>query len=134
MVAGDTALHSTDPDQSAQLLLKGDGRAAALIVKDKSGGQHLLSIDGENKAFALLVSGHAIGVDESGIHMTSGNGQHGISITNDSVHIKGSVVLGGTIPVVGQQLATATTAQWGAGAGLPALGPFLPANGVFVGI
>ena len=127
---GDGMVCAPHPNKAVRVLHKGEGRAWAVVIDDADGNQAVLTLAGK-EGFAINVHGHQIGVNKQGIAMSSRNGANGISITDAQVHIKGTVLLGGMVPIPGQTLATSTMVGW---ATTPTPGPLLPVLGVFVGL
>lgn len=132
--AGDRCSHAPHPNKSVQILFKGEKRTLAMVVEGKDGKQRIQSLSDDG--FMLLVHGHAINVTKQAIAMSSANGQHGITISDSGVHVRGTVVLGGMLPIAGHTLATNTFAGWSAPTMTTAAGgsPMAPVFGVFVGL
>jgi hypothetical protein len=131
MKPGDTVLHSTGPNLSAQVQLKEDKRQVVLATTKVDKKQLLLVLDGKNEKFQLVVNGAMIQIDKSGaIDMCSPNGQNGITISNDSVWIRGSIQLGGATPNPALKLALCPPTGSPGG---PASVPLIAAPGVNIG-
>lgn len=130
---GDLIVHSVGESQSAQLQLKDGTRQAVLATKSKkTGKQMLVVLDGEDGVIQVLANGGAFQIDADGnIAMSSPNGQNGISVTNDNVWIRGSVLLGGqkADPIWKVMLGPATGSPGGA-----ASVPMIAAPGVNIGM
>lgn len=131
---GDRCSHAPHPNKAVQVLFKGEQRTLAMVVEGKDGKQRIQSISDDG--YTLLVHGHAISITKSDISLSSANGQHGLTISNSGVHVRGTVILGGMLPVTGHTLATNTIVGWQAPTMTTAAGgsPMLPVFGVFVGM
>jgi hypothetical protein len=128
---GDTILHTTGPEQSAQLQLKEKKRQAVLATKDSKQKQIVLSLDGKADSVTIAAFGYIVQIQrDSGINLCSKNGKNGISITDDCVHIRGNVVLGGmvAIPAMAPMMGPVTGSPGG-----PASVPLIAAKGVTFG-
>lgn len=132
---GDTVVHSTGPNQAAQLQLKEKKKQAVLCTKGSDGKQILLSLDGKNDKVTLAAFGLAFNFDNATktISLMSANGQNGLVIGNSGVQLIGQLVLnnGGG----GQLLFATGTAAQIAGIGAAGGGPagMVPAKGAFAG-
>jgi len=128
---GDTILHTTGPEQSAQLQLKEEKRQAVLATKDTKQKQIVLSLDGKSDTVTLAAFGYVIQVQrEDGVNICSRNGKNGITVNDDVVHIRGTVVLGGMAPVPGMALMMGpVTGSPGGQASVP----LIAAKGVTIG-
>jgi hypothetical protein len=98
---GDTIVHSTGPSKAAQLQLKEEKKQAVLVTRGSDNKQMILVLDGKDDHVTIAAFGHAFRMDKQGVHMSSRNGVNGISITDELVHIKGTVMLGGLAPLSG---------------------------------
>ena len=131
LAPGDTCLHATGAKSHAKVLLKEDQAVAALITTDKRGKNMLISLEGEEERVTIAALGYAVQITrEGGITMSSRNGQHGITISDSGVHVRGAVVLGGMVPAPG--LALMLGPQTGSPGGAGSM-PMVPAIGVTVG-
>jgi hypothetical protein len=127
---GDTCLHATGPKSHAKVLLKEKKSVAAVMTTDKRGKNMVISLEGEDERLTIAALGYAIQITrDGGIAMSSRNGQHGITISDQGVHVRGNVVLGGSVPLPGMAL------MMGPQSGQPAGGAvvLMPAMGVTVG-
>jgi hypothetical protein len=121
MQGGDTVVHSTGPNQAAQLQLKEKKRQAALVSKDTTGTTMVFLMDGKNDKVQLAAFGHIFEMSKNnGICLVEKTGAAGIQIKDGLVSIFGTVVLGGRTPLA------------------PVLGGLTgpaaaPAKGVFIG-
>lgn len=107
---GDTVVHSTGPNQAAQLQLKEAKKQAVLVTKGSDGKQILLVLDGKNDKVTLAAFGCAINIEKAGksISLMSPNGQSGIVITDSGVQVVGKLMTGAPVP--GLQVAMGTPA------------------------
>jgi hypothetical protein len=130
---GDTIIHTTGPSQAAQLQLKEAKRQSVLCTKDTQDKQMVVMLDGKNDKVAVLAFGYVIQIDrDTGISLSSKNGQHGIEITDSGVLVRGKVQLGGKAAPPGMCMAAATPATWAAIMALT--GPVTPLMGVSGGL
>ena len=100
MKAGDTVVHSTGPEQAAQLQLKEEKRQCALVTKGSNGKTMGLFLDGEKDQGMMTVGGCVIEISDGGISMTDKTGKAGIIIKNGVVAILGQIILGGKVPSI----------------------------------
>lgn len=119
LAPGDSCLHSTGPEQAAQVVCKEESRTVALVTKGPDGKNIVLVVDGQNERVQVFGFGHAIEMSrDQGIVLSSGDAT--LQIHAGVISLVGTVVLGGRIPV------------------MPVLGgtspPGAPIPGVFVGI
>lgn len=120
MKPGDTVVHSTGPEQAAQLQLKEAKKQAVLCTKGSDGRQVLVLLDGANDKLQIIAFGALIEMtSENGVVLTSETGGASIQLKGDTAIITATnVILGGRTPVAPVL------------AGAP---PGAPAPGVFVG-
>jgi len=108
MKAGDTVVHSTGPEQAAQLQLKEEKRQCALVTKGSNKKTVGVFLDGKDDKVTVTGFGMVIEIsDEYGISLVGKDGTAGISIHDGRVTIFGEVVLGGKtpfMPVAGQAI------------------------------
>lgn len=125
LAPGDTVVHSTGPNQAAQLQLKEAKKQAVLCTKGSDGKQILLVLDGKNDKVTLAAFGLAFNFDKATktISLMSANGQNGLVIGDSGVQILGQVLHNSGGPLF---LACGTVANINT-AGL------FPVKGVFVG-
>lgn len=128
---GDTVLHSTGPNKAAQCLLKEKKKQAALMSKGPDGKQMMVLVDGKNGKIQLLAFGNVIEMSKDGINLSCG--ANGITITDDGVHIRGTVLVGGMVAPPGMCMAVASPASWGALSAL-AGSPITPIMGATGGL
>lgn len=100
MRPGDTVVHSTGPNQAAQLQLKETKRQAVLATKGSDGRQVIVMLDGANDKIQILGFGCMIQLNkEDGCMLTSETGAASIQLKGDTISLTGTVVLGGRTPV-----------------------------------
>jgi hypothetical protein len=99
MEPGDTVLHSTGPNQAAQLQLKERKRQAALVTKTKSGKTMAQILDGDlEKAQLIHPTGAIFEMDEKGdISLLNASGC-GFLIQGEHIHAVGTMVAGNGPP------------------------------------
>lgn len=95
---GDTCVHTTGPGNVAQLHLKQEKKAAALVVTDANGKNLVFLLDGKNRKVQLFANGAAIEVDSEGDISLLGKGGGGILIQGADVCINGNLKLPGMPP------------------------------------
>jgi len=99
MGPGDTVLHSTGPEQAAQVQLKEKKRQVVLATKDSSGETMMVILDGKNDAVQIVGAGHAFKMSrKDGISLVDSSGKAGIQIKDGVVSIFGALVFGGRTP------------------------------------
>lgn len=125
---GDTVVHSTGPNQSAQLQLKEESRQAALATTDAAGKGMIVLLDGKAKEIQISGFGMLFKMSPSGITLT--NGDATILMQGKTIALGGEVILGGLTPNPAQKLMTGPPTGSPGG---PASVPLLPAMGVAVG-
>ncbi len=109
--AGDTILHSTGPNEAAQVQCKEDKRQVVIYTKDSSGKGVVVVVDGKNDQIQLVGFGMIIEMSkENGIKLDGGGGasiliQGGDLYLNGAIHIAGippgTTLCASTVPVVG---------------------------------
>lgn len=129
MKPGDTVLHSTGPNQAAQIQLKEEKRQAVLLTEDASGFTMMVLLDGKNQKAQILASGAIIEVNKQGnISLFDASGG-GILIKDGNTHITGELICGnGQSPFKGM-LGPPTGSPGG-----PAAAPLTAVRGVSVGL
>lgn len=95
---GDTCVHTTGPGNVAQLHLKQEKKAAALVVTDVNGDNQVLILDGKNRKFQLFANGAAVEIDDGGDISLVNAGGAGILIQGQDVCINGNLKLPGMPP------------------------------------
>lgn len=97
---GDTVVHSTGPQQAAQLQLKEAKRQAILSTKTSDGKTAVCGLDGVKNQFAVAILGYMLEISEAnGIVLADKTGTAGIQIKDGIASVFGTVVLGGRTPV-----------------------------------
>jgi hypothetical protein len=105
---GDSVLHTTGPEEIAQVRVQQGKRSASVIVKDADGKHMMLLLDGKNKKAQVLARGAAIEIDENGDISLLGKGGGGIMIQGGKVVINGELKIPGMPP--GMQIVCAPIA------------------------
>jgi hypothetical protein len=131
MKPGDTVLHTTGPNEVAQVQLKEKKRQAMLVTRRKNGEMMIINLDGAEDVVHIAAFKFVIQITpDGGIEMSSANGKNGITISDDVVWVRGNVVLGGATPIPGMALMIGPAIGSPGG---PAGAPLIPAMGVAVG-
>ncbi len=95
---GDTVVHSTGPNQAAQLQLKEAKRQAALVSKTANGETLVVYLDGKNETLNALTPWGRIEISkQNGVVLSSSTGQARIQLTGDKVILTGTLMLGGAM-------------------------------------
>lgn len=128
---GDTIVHTTGPQQAAQLQLKEEKRQAVLVTKGTDGTQVLLVLDGKNDKVTLAAFGFVFNIDKTSASLVSPNGQNGLVVSDSGVHVMGKVILGGRTPnpAMSIMLGPLTGSPGGSTSA-----PMVAAPGVFIGV
>jgi hypothetical protein len=116
MDPGDTVLHSTDPDQTAQVRVQGKKKSASIVVKGADGKHMMVLLDGKNGKLQVMAKGACIEIDDSGDISLLGKGGGGILIQGNEVSINGILKLPGIPPL--HQIVTLEVAGMGTLTGL----------------
>lgn len=130
---GDTVLHSTGPQQAAQVQLKEQKRQAALVSKNKNGRTMAVIVDGDGDKIQIVGDGVTFEMTGNG-DVTITNGQASILLQGKTICLDGDVILGGTTPdpvnkIMASPAVAPVVAPFAAGtAGQPAVA----AKGVFL--
>lgn len=124
---GDTVVHTTGPQQAAQLQLKEEKRQAALVSEDTTGKTMMFMLDGKGDKIQLTAFGSIIEISRDGISIVSAGD---IVLSGKTVSIQGQVILGGATPNPAMRVMTAPTASPGGAGALP----MVPAPGIFIGV
>jgi len=129
---GDTILHSTGPNKAAQVQCKEEKRQLVICTQDVDGNQQIFLLDGKNKKVQILANGAIWQIDEKGnTDICSPNGGNGITVSNDAVWLRGTVILGGANPV--PAMFSIMLGPIAGSPGGPASVPLTAAKGVFIG-
>ncbi len=127
---GDTVLHSTGPNNAAQVQLKEEKRQAVLTAKTESEDDLVIFCDGKNKQIQLVTPWGRVEISEdNGVVLASDTGEARIQLKGNQVIITGSIVLGGATPT-GFVLYSVAPIPLTGSAG----GPGVPAPGVYIGV
>lgn len=118
---GDTVLHSTGPQQAAQVQLKEKKRQAVFRTVDTRGKDMALVLDGKNDKVQLTAFGHMFEMNRDAIVLTHRGGAT-LVLDANLIALLSTVVLGGKTPFA--------PVHSGAGVGSTSI----PTPGVFVGV
>lgn len=115
--SGDTVLHSTGPNQSAQIQLKEDKKQACIVTKNDNLKDFGLFIDGKKNSLTLTVPGGGmISIDsDNGVVLSSESGEASIQLKGGNIVFNGNLMLNGydsNVPLT-QNVGPATTALKG---------------------
>ena len=124
---GDTVVHSTGPNEAAQLQLKEEKRQAALVSEDSRGNTMMFMLDGKNDKIQLTAFGNIIELSRDGITIVSAGD---LTLSGKTVSIQGQVILGGKTPNPAMRVMTAPAPSPGGVGSLP----MVPAPGIFIGV
>ncbi len=127
MKPGDTVVHSTGPNQAAQLQLKEEKKQAALVSEDSDGHTMMVILDGKNNRIQITGFGNMIELSPTGINIVSVGD---VLINGKTVAIAGSVILGGLTPNPAMKIMTGVGPSPGGAASIP----MAPAPGVSIGL
>ena len=108
MKPGDTVVHSTGPQQAAQLQLKEEKRQAALVSKNSSGKTMVFLLDGEADKAQIILAGMAFEMNAKDKSVTLTNGKASILMQGRTIALDGDVILGGTRPDSANKIMTST--------------------------
>lgn len=95
---GDTVVHSTGPQQAAQLQLKEEKRQAALVSKNAAGKTMVFLLDGDADKAQIVLAGMMFEMNAKDKSVTLTNGRASILMQGDTIALDGNVILGGTKP------------------------------------
>lgn len=95
---GDTVLHSTGPEQAAQVQCKELKRQVVCYTKDTDGQGMVFMLDGKNNKAQVLARGAMIEIDDGGDISIVGNGGGSILIQGNDIYLNGNVHLAGMTP------------------------------------
>jgi hypothetical protein len=111
---GDTVVHSTGPNKSAQMLCKEKKKQVVLATIGPDGKQITCMVDGKNGQAQMQAFGFTLTIDKNGIHLEAGN--CGLHVGPNGVQAVGACQFGGLIiPPVGPTcMAIASPAVWAA--------------------
>lgn len=95
---GDTVVHSTGPQQAAQLQLKEEKRQAALVSKNAAGKTMVFLLDGDADKAQIVLAGMIFEMDAKKKTGVWSNGKASIILDGETIALDGLVVAGGTKP------------------------------------
>lgn len=121
---GDTIVHSTGPQQAAQLQLKEEKRQAVLLTKDTRGNTAAVMLDGKNDKYQVAAFGHMIEVSRDGISLATDGGAK-ILMQGDRIYFLATCVFGGMAPIGPVLWGPAPVIGGVGGLGTPAFGVFI---------
>lgn len=125
---GDTVVHTTGPQQAAQLQLKEEKRQGALLTKTGAGKTIMLLLDGDAEVVQLTHAGAMFQMEKNGdVSLLNGHGA-GILIQGKNIHFLGNPVLGAGNPPLCFMLGPPTGSPGG-----PASVPLIAAMGITPG-
>jgi hypothetical protein len=110
MEPGDTVLHSTDPDQTAQVRVQGKKKSASVVVKGKGGKHLMVLVDGENEKIQIMAKGAMIEIDDAGDISLLNKGGAGLLLQGGEVVVNGILKLPGMPP--GHMIVTVPITQF----------------------
>lgn len=129
LAPGDTCLHSTGPNQAAQVQLKEKQRISALLSKDADGNDIGVVIDGVAGTITFTVAGAVFQMGKDGIKMATDSNAF-VTLTSDGkAQIAGSQTLLGPQPKQPVQIGALPVIASGPGAPSGACAPSV--GGVF---
>ncbi len=124
MKPGDTVVHSTGPQQAAQLQLKEEKRQAVLVTKTTDGKTAVITLDGLNDKCTIALLGYVVEVSAAnGINLTDKTGAVGLQIKDGTGSLWGPWTYGGRNPI-GFLLYSATPVVGVSGLAAPLPGGF----------
>ncbi len=122
---GDTILHSTGPNQAAQVQCKEEKRQVVLFSKDNSGKGMVVAVDGKNEQIQAVAFGMTIELRKNaGIKLDTGQGAS-IILKGGDVWINGNIHVKGMKPGFAIALCPPSGSPGG-----PASTPLVPMGGV----
>jgi hypothetical protein len=121
---GDTVLHSTGPNQAAQVQCREKTRQVLLATKDSGGEGIMLMLDGSAKKVVIMAFGSSIEMSPDGVSITSA-GQ--FTVNAPVIALMGHVLPGGSNAMQG--MAFMVGPMTGSPGG-PASVPLMPAMGI----
>lgn len=94
---GDTCLHSTGPEEAAQVRCIEAKRMVANVTKDSDDETMAVILDGKGDKFQVLARGSLIQIEENG-DITLTNGKASVLLQGQDIYLNGSVHLAGIPP------------------------------------
>lgn len=95
---GDTVLHSTGPQQAAQVQCKEDKRQVLMATTDKNGKTMMIMLDGNTGKLQFVVPGMIFEMDSSSGSFLMTNSECSLLIQGSTIALDGETVLGGRTP------------------------------------
>jgi len=95
---GDTVLHSTGPEQAAQVQCKEAKRQVVNYTKDTDGQGMVFMLDGKNNKIQFLARGAMIEIDDVGDISMIGAGGASIMIQGNHIYMNGTLHIPGIPP------------------------------------
>ena len=95
---GDTVMHSTGPQQAAQVQCKEDKRQVLMATKDKNGKTMMVMLDGTTGKFQVVLPKMIFEMDSATGNFLFNNSKCSILVQGDTIALDGTVVAGGRIP------------------------------------
>lgn len=95
---GDTILHSTGPQQAAQVQCKEEKRQVILATKDGRNKGMAVLVDGDSGKVQITVPGMMLQMDSNDGSFALTNGEASILLQGSTIALDGDVVLGGRQP------------------------------------
>jgi hypothetical protein len=122
---GDTILHSTGPQQAAQVQCKESKRQVVCYTKDSEGTGMVVMLDGTNDKYQVLCRGGMIEIAPNGDISLIGGGGASILLQGNHIFLNGNVHLAGMPPGMVLMAGPASGSPGG-----PASVPLFPVLGV----
>ena len=122
---GDTILHSTGPQQAAQVQCKESKRQVVSYTKDSEGTGMVIMLDGKNDKYQVLVRGAMIEIAPNGDMSLVGAGGASILLQGGDIFLNGNVHMAGIPPGMVLMAGPPSGSPGG-----PASVPLLPVMGV----
>ena len=95
---GDTVLHSTGPQQAAQVQCKEDKRQVLMATKDNNGKTMMVMLDGTTGKFQVVLPGMIFEMDSSNGNYLMTNSECSVLIQGSTIALDGLVIAGGRTP------------------------------------
>lgn len=97
LTPGDTTLHSTGPQQAAQVQCKEKKRQVLMATKTSAGKTMMVMLDGTSNKIQFVLPGMMMEMDGGGKSFSITNGQASILMSGSTIALDGDVVLGGKV-------------------------------------
>lgn len=95
---GDTIMHSTGPQQAAQVQCKEDKRQVILATKDGRNKGMAVLLDGDSGKLQFTIPGMHFEMNSNDGSFVLTNGKASIIVQGDTIALDGKVIVGGTKP------------------------------------